>query len=282
MSQCPSLNLLSEVKELGHGSHEDNVPLDDDVYITDEALADQCDDTPELIDHTPIRPATLVAVKGPAPATTLTSTPMRDLISVAILRSLVDVILPPQLPDVTSREVILVPQPSTLTSTPPMDSLLRTGIFYPHEKIKSYVCQVIVDMGGWDLATLESVLLPLGLSIVSHDLPYDVSSIGATPLMRLHVLPKSIISDREMRFTSHFWKTLRSLLGTKLTFSSSYHPRSDVQTDVANQGMRKHLWSLVCESLTTWDVTLLCTEFAYHSSPNHTAGVSPVVTAHGL
>ena len=282
MSQCPSLNLLSEVKELGHGSHEDDVPLGDDVYIAGEALADKSGDTPELIDHTSIRPAALAAVEAPAPASTLTSTPMRDMISDVVPRSLVDVIPPPQLLDVTSREVILVPRPSTLTSTPPLDSLLRTSIFYPHEKINSSVCQVIMDIGGCDLAALESVLLPPGLSIVSHDLPYDVSLIGTTPLMRLHGLPKSIISDRNMRFTSHFWRTLRSLLETELTFFSSYHPQSDVQTDVANQVVQKHLRSLVCESLTTWDVTLLCTEFAHHSSTDHTAGVSPVETTHGL
>ena len=34
--------------------------------------------------------------------------------------------------------------------------------------------------------------------------------------------------------------------------------------------------------MTNWDVTLLCTEFAYHSSTDHTAGVSHVETAHGL
>ena len=95
MSQCPSSNLFSEVKELGHGSHEDDVPLVDDVYIADEALADKCDDTPELTDHTPIRPAALAAVEAPAPASILTSTWMRDMISVVVPRSLVDVILPP-------------------------------------------------------------------------------------------------------------------------------------------------------------------------------------------
>ena len=94
-SQCPLWNLLLEVKGLDRGSHEDDLPSGDDVYLADEALADECDDTSELIDHTPIRPAAPAAVEAPAPASTLTSTPMRDMISVAIPRSLVDVILPP-------------------------------------------------------------------------------------------------------------------------------------------------------------------------------------------
>ena len=40
-----------EVKELDCGSHENDVPIGDDVYIADEALADECDDTPDLIGY---------------------------------------------------------------------------------------------------------------------------------------------------------------------------------------------------------------------------------------
>ena len=46
MSHTPSSNLLIEVKELGSGSHEDYIPLGNNVYIADEGLADECDDTP--------------------------------------------------------------------------------------------------------------------------------------------------------------------------------------------------------------------------------------------
>ena len=101
-SQCPLWNLLLEVKGLDRGSHEDDLPSGDDVYLADEALADECDDTPELIDHIPIRPAAPAAIEAPALASTVTSTPIRDMINVAILRSLVDVILLPQLTVVTS------------------------------------------------------------------------------------------------------------------------------------------------------------------------------------
>ena len=208
-------NLLRKVKEPDRGSHEDDVPSGDDVYLADEALADECDDTPELIDHTPIRPAAPAAVEAPAPASTLTSTPMRDMISVTIPRSLVDVILPPQLP-------------------------------------------------------------------VSHHLPDDASSVGAPSLMRLHGLSTSIISDRDMRFTSHFWRTFMGLLGTEPTFSSSYHPQSDGQIDDVNHSMRKRLWSTASASLIIWDMILLRAECTYHPSSDHTSGVSPVEIAHGL
>ena len=45
-------------------------------------------------------------------------------------------------------------------------------------------------------------------------------------IVRLHGIPKSIVSDRDSRFTSHFWKSLQAALGTKLKLSSAYHPQN--------------------------------------------------------
>ena len=46
-------------------------------------------------------------------------------------------------------------------------------------------------------------------------------------IVRLHGVPSSIVSDRDPRFTSQFWQTLQSALGSKLTMSSAYHPQTD-------------------------------------------------------
>ena len=43
-------------------------------------------------------------------------------------------------------------------------------------------------------------------------------------IFRLHGLPKVIISDRDNKFTSAFWKTLFGLVETNLNMSTSYHP----------------------------------------------------------
>ena len=43
----------------------------------------------------------------------------------------------------------------------------------------------------------------------------------------LHGVPKKIVFDRGTQFTSYFWKTVHSLLGTKLNFGTAYHPQTD-------------------------------------------------------
>jgi transposase InsO family protein len=54
-------------------------------------------------------------------------------------------------------------------------------------------------------------------------------------IVRLHGIPKTIISDRGTPFVARFWEQLHECLGTKLIRSSSYHPQIDGQTERINQ-----------------------------------------------
>jgi hypothetical protein len=75
-------------------------------------------------------------------------------------------------------------------------------------------------------------------------------------VIRLHGLPRSIVSDRDMKFIGHFWRTLWKKLGTNLLFSSAYHPQTDGQTKVVNISLGDLLRSLVTEHHSQWDSIL--------------------------
>jgi hypothetical protein len=91
-------------------------------------------------------------------------------------------------------------------------------------------------------------------------------------VIRLHGLPRSIVSDRDTKFVGHFWRNLWKKLGTSLSFSSSYHPQTDGQTKVVNKSLGDLLRSLVTEHHSQWDHILPQVEFAYNDSINRSTG----------
>jgi hypothetical protein len=54
-----------------------------------------------------------------------------------------------------------------------------------------------------------------------------VANMFFKEVVRLHGLPRSIVSDKDTKFVGHFWRTLWKKLGTDFSFSSSYHPQTD-------------------------------------------------------
>ena len=56
-------------------------------------------------------------------------------------------------------------------------------------------------------------------------------------IVTLHGIPSSIVSDRDARFMSYFWKTLWHKLNTKLKYSTAYRPQTNGQTEVGNRAI---------------------------------------------
>ncbi|GKE73146.1 RNA-directed DNA polymerase [Tanacetum coccineum] len=80
----------------------------------------------------------------------------------------------------------------------------------------------------------------------------------------------TLTSDRDVKFVSHFWRTLWTRLGSKLQFSSSHYPQTDGQTKVFNRSLGNLLRSLIGDNAKQWDLILLQAEFAYNRSVNCT------------
>ena len=72
-------------------------------------------------------------------------------------------------------------------------------------------------------------------------------------VIRLHGMPVSIVSDRDPRFVSHFWKSLQRAMGTTLSFSTAYHPRTDGQSERTIQTLEDMLRICVMDLKEPWD-----------------------------
>ena len=112
-------------------------------------------------------------------------------------------------------------------------------------------------------ATTTTVTAPQVATIILHE------------IVRHHGVPCSIISDRDPRFTSHFWKCLWSSLGTKLAMSTAYHPQTDGQTERAKRTLEDMLRAYVKYNQKDWDDHLDAAEIAYNNSTQASTGYSP-------
>ncbi|TYK26797.1 pol protein [Cucumis melo var. makuwa] len=102
-----------------------------------------------------------------------------------------------------------------------------------------------------------------------------------TEIVRLHGVPVSIVSDRDACFTSKFWKGLQTAMGSRLDFSTAFHPQIDGQTEHLNQVLEDMLRACVLEFPGSWDFHLHLMEFAYNNTFQATIGMAPFEALYG-
>jgi hypothetical protein len=80
------------------------------------------------------------------------------------------------------------------------------------------------------------------LTKIAHFIPVKTTDHGnrlaemyISHIVSLHGVPKTKVSDRGPQFTSRFWAKLQEALGTKLSFSTTYHPPTGGQIERVNQ-----------------------------------------------
>ncbi|WVZ49174.1 hypothetical protein U9M48_000551 [Paspalum notatum var. saurae] len=126
------------------------------------------------------------------------------------------------------------------------------------------------------------------LTKVAHFIPVNTTYSGAklaelyiSRIVCLHGVPKKIISDRGLQFTSRFWEQLHNSLDTKLRFSTAYHPQTDGQTERTNQILEDILRACAIQYGTSWDKCLPYAEFSYNNSYQASLKKSPFEALYG-
>ena len=95
-------------------------------------------------------------------------------------------------------------------------------------------------------------------------------------------LPESIITDRDPRWTSHFWKGATKYLRTKMSLSSSHHPQHDGQTEIVNKQLATMLRAYISDDLSDWALCLHILEFAYNNAVHSSTGTTPLFLLYGF
>lgn len=86
----------------------------------------------------------------------------------------------------------------------------------------------------------------------------------------LHGVLMPIVSERDMRFTSRIYQSLKATMGTTLNFSTNYHPQSDDQFKRTIQRLADMYKACILDFKGSWDKRLPLVEFTYNNKYHST------------
>jgi len=150
--------------------------------------------------------------------------------------------------------------------TKPWDSIGMDFVGpFPESKGFNYLWVIICRM------TSMVHLIPVHTKMTASELSW----IYMREIVRLHGLPSSIVSDRDSKFTSKWWRELHKVLGARLLMSTSFHPQTDGQTERANRNVGQIFRTVVRPDQKDWVAKVDMTEFAINASVSETTRYAP-------
>nr|GFA31325.1 reverse transcriptase domain-containing protein [Tanacetum cinerariifolium] len=140
------------------------------------------------------------------------------------------------------------------------------------------------DVGGYDTIwvivdrlTKSAIFTP----IRETDPMYKLARIYLKEVVTRHGIPVSIISDRDLRFSSNFWRSLQNALGTRLDMSTAYHLETDGQSERTIQTLEDMLRAYAIDFGKGWVNHLPLVEFSYNNSYHATIKAAPFEALYG-
>ncbi|TYH09882.1 hypothetical protein ES288_A07G133200v1 [Gossypium darwinii] len=140
---------------------------------------------------------------------------------------------------------------------------------------KRLTCQQIKAEHQLPLRLLQPIKIPL------WKWERKLAKLYVAKIVRLHGVPVSIISDRDPHFTSWSWKKLHEALGTRLDFSTAFHPQTNGQSERVIQILEDMLRSCVIDFRGSWEDFLPLAEFTYNNSYQSSIQMAPYEALYG-
>ena len=100
-------------------------------------------------------------------------------------------------------------------------------------------------------------------------------------IVRLHGVIVSIVSNRDTRFTTHFWNSFQKDMVTQLMMSITFHPQTDGQPERTIQVLEDMLRACVLNHKGSWEEHLPLVEFAYNNNYQVSIQMEPYEALYG-
>ncbi|KAK9395697.1 hypothetical protein NXF25_019058 [Crotalus adamanteus] len=109
-----------------------------------------------------------------------------------------------------------------------------------------------------------------------------LAKLFITHIYRLHGVPRRIISDRGVQFTTRFWRDFIMSIGSSQGLSSAFHPSTNGAAECANAMVERYLRSYINYQQTNWADLLPFAEVAYNNTIHSSTGFTAFWVVHGI